>query len=1332
MRGFCKMTIKIFPYLSEMNLKRIHALFLFLAVITSQLSAAPLYFKHYVVEDGLSTNIVTCCHQDAQGYMWFGTRDGLNRFDGYSFKVFRFNDTSPLGIGGGSNIVRSIATDNEGTLWVGMTTGVYKYDAKTESFTLLPFTKGLNAKNLTFSPQGDLWLILAGKLVNYHLMLDSFQTYNVPDNGTVSSFVRSRSGEIWAALNNGMIYEFNPKTGLFKGFDVFSNQPNVSNRVLENISLLQSEDQLLIGTNSHGAKLFDIKTNAFTDLFSEGVSHEILTVYDFMQVSDGTVWAATSSGLYIYDLTTGTFRVEQRKPFDPYTLSTNFLSALYKDKEGGVWVATYAGGVLYLPPFSPFEKIYAYPVPDHNAFEGEIVHDICTDDYGNLWVGTEDAGLNKRDARTGDYSHYTFPEVNLHGLVADGDKLWVASLFYIYVIDIPSGKIVKKYDMNGKGSTVCLRKMQNGMLLVGTTLGAYCYNAATDAFDFMPVFPSGGRVQVFYEDNQGILYAGLVNRGVHYFNPADNTSGLFVHDTLSGASSNTINDIYQDKQGDLWFATLFGIRKVQYGSGQMTRYTTDNGLPSNTTYRIMPDEDDNLWISTTNGLVCMNPSTETFSTYTIEHGLITNQFNYNSSWKDPHGYFYFGMVKGLVRFKPNEVRSFATNLKPILTSITVFSKKQNTEHFTKPLAPNDHIVLRSDQSTINIDFSTLSYIAPQSTEYSYCMEGFNNKWTYIGKSHTAYYTQLPHGTYTFKVKAFNTIGAQNDDFASLRITILRPWWLSIAANIFYVLIGAAFFSLIVYALLMKNKQQIKRGLQQLEYDKEKELYQSKFNFFINIAHEIRTPLTLIKSPLERAMRDAHLSKETYGYLTVVEKNADRLLALVNQLLDFRKTELDGYRLSFVKLDIVAFLHDCYYRFKDTADQRKIQLTLSANMNDFYAYVDKDALSKIVSNLLSNALKYTKSIIAVSLVYKEGDSFFDIDVRNDGDPIVESIKEKIFEPFYRGEKYGNKSGTGLGLPLSRSLAEMHRGSLTLFSNTPDAITFKVHLPVNQPDSILLQNDENKPLQSNEWFYPSSEEDSQRPAVLLVEDNEEMLTFLCAEVGKQYNVLSALNGKDALSLLSKRAVHLVVSDIMMPVMDGFALLKAVKSDLEYSHIPVVLLTAKNTIQSRIEGLELGADAYIEKPFSMEVLMAQIANLLTNRNNIRNFYFNSPIAHLKTMAYSKADEEFLDTLSGFINENLDNVQLDVDMIASKMNISRPTLYRKIGAISNLTPNELIRICRLKKAAEYILEGNLSMSAIADMVGFSSQSYFSRSFTKQFNITPSEYARNAKNVAD
>lgn len=455
----------------------------------------------------------------------------------------------------------------------------------------------------------------------------------------------------------------------------------------------------------------------------------------------------------------------------------------------------------------------------------------------------------------------------------------------------------------------------------------------------------------------------------------------------------------------------------------------------------------------------------------------------------------------------------------------------------------------------------------------------------------------------------------------------------------------------------------------------------------------------------------------------MDKNANRLLDLVNQLLDFRKTEIEGYKLNFIHTDIIALMQETFERFHDTAEQEALQMIIECNVKSFYAFIDKEACTKILSNLLSNAIKYARSKIIVRFETQDGERFT-IDIMNDGKPISEEIKEKIFEPFYRDDSSIHKSGTGLGLPLARSLAEMHEGSLTLEESPTGLIIFRLRLPVNQPNSLKLEEEKAEVLTNpaSERKYVTQES---RPTVLVVEDNTEMLHFIGQEINVHYNVVTAGNGEEAIARLQEYGIQLIISDIMMPVMDGFTLLKKIKTNLEFSHIPIILLTAKNTLQSRMEGLELGADAYIDKPFSMDLLLTQVTNLLNNRSNMRAYYFNSPIANIKSMAYTKADEKFLKKLNDIIDSHINDVNLDVDMIADLMNLSRPTLYRKINGLSNVTPNELIKISRLKKAAELILQGDMRIYEIAEAVGFNSQSYFSRAFSKQFNMSPSQYAK-------
>jgi signal transduction histidine kinase/DNA-binding response OmpR family regulator/ligand-binding sensor domain-containing protein len=1130
-----------------------------------------------------------------------------------------------------------------------------------------------------------------------------------------------------------MLYQFDISSGEFRGNDLFSHSPNFKVKNLTSIYPSITGEKLFIGSTTHGAKLFDIQTNTYKDLMRKEIEQVEICVNDFVQTTPNEVWIASESGLYIYNLAKDSYFLINKRQQDPYSLSTNFLRTLYRDKESGIWLGSYSGGINYYAPFQPFQKFYAYP--NENALEGDIVHDITTDQYDNLWIATEDAGLNKLDVRTGKYSHYkaqtginSLSHQNLHGLVADGDKLWVGSLMGIDLINIPSGKVINHYTINHNKTIVIMKKLNNGMLLVGTSNGMYVYNKLSDQFEPIPQFPDNIKIQSVMEDHEGVIWAGTFNNGLYYYNPLNGTKGKFQHDTISTNNSNTINDILEDKDYNFWFATQEGLKKYDRQTGQITRFTVKNGMPSNITFRILSDELKNLWVSTANGLVRLNPQTNEIKGYYKEHGLITNQFNYNSSWKDKNGKMYFGMVKGMISFYPKEISIFENKIQVYLTNMTVFDKTVNTKNTIIPISFANQITLENSQSTFSIDFSSLSFIVPSLTEYAFCMEGLDNNWIYLNDSHTAYFTKLPPGDYVFKAKGSNLSGIWNEPPVQLKITILPPWWLSYPALLFYFLLFAGVLMLIIKMAIRQNQKKIDQSIKQLEYKNEKELHQAKIDFFINVAHEIRTPLTLITGPLDKVINNNKLPDDTQNYLSIMDKNAKRLLKLVDQLLDFRKTELQGYRLNFEKKDVVSILYENFNRFKDAAEQNKLSFDITTNTKQLYISVDEEAFVKMLSNLLLNAIKYARTQILVSFNYIEGEDHFTIDVINDGQQIPKAIKDKIFEPFFRGENSEYKPGTGLGLPLARSLAEMHLGTLILLDSDKELITFQLHLPVNLANSIHLQEDVKERNKSNSLVHEEYTFDINKPTILIVEDNEEMKNFIGHEINSVYNVLTAMNGEEAMSILYEFSVQLVVSDIMMPVMDGFSLLKKVKTDLDYSHIPVILLTAKNTVQSRLEGLELGADAYIEKPFSVDILLAQITNLLNNRHSIRNYYFNSPIASIKSMAYTKADEIFLESLNDIVIKNISNTNLDVEMIAEQMNMSRPTLYRKIKAISDLTPNELIIICRLKKSAELILQGKFSLGDISEKVGFSSQSYFSRSFSKQFKISPSDYATNNK----
>ena len=609
------------------------------------------------------------------------------------------------------------------------------------------------------------------------------------------------------------------------------------------------------------------------------------------------------------------------------------------------------------------------------------------------------------------------------------------------------------------------------------------------------------------------------------------------------------------------------------------------------------------------------------------------------------------------------------------------------------------------------------------------MKGFDKEWYSTTKSSTASYTNLKPGDYTFCVKTANAKGEWSNDIKSIHIHIAPPFWKSPWAYLLYFMLSAAGIGYIFYRFRKQITDKQRRQLEILEAEKEKEIYHAKIDFFTNIAHEIRTPLTLIKGPLENILHKENIDRNTIREnLDVMERNTLRLLDLTNQLLDFRKTETKGFRLNFMDCNISQLIRDTYIRFNPAAQQNGLKFQTDLPEQDFNAPVDKEALTKILSNLFNNAVKYATSSIHVSLIPPCGmkePGYFSIMVSNDGHPIPHDMQEKIFQPFVQIKQTSGgqrTAGTGIGLPLARSLAELHKGKLYLKDS--EEICFCVELPVDQEKAIQLQKDSTISQTGN--MQTVIRQHSTNICILVVEDDPEMQNFICAQLETVYCVIRASNGKEALQVLSEKTISLIVSDVMMPEMDGFELCHTLKTDIEHSHIPIILLTAKVTMQSKIEGIELGADDYIEKPFSTEYLLARIANLLSNQDKLRHAFTSSPFVNAKTIALSKADENFLDKLIEVIQKNISEPDFNVDILAEKMNMSRSSLHRKIKGIAQITPNEFIQLERLKMAAQLIQSGEYRINEVCYIVGFNSSSYFAKCFQKQFGVLPKDFYKN------
>ena len=755
----------------------------------------------------------------------------------------------------------------------------------------------------------------------------------------------------------------------------------------------------------------------------------------------------------------------------------------------------------------------------------------------------------------------------------------------------------------------------------------------------------------------------------------------------------------------------------------------EDGLPDDVSYKIIEDKEQNLWFGTNNGLVRFNPLSHEIKVFSQNDGLPINQFNYKSAIAGSDGMFYFGTLNGLIAFDPY---SFVENkfTPPVyITKLTMFNKEitLNSENspLKKTIAHSRKLTLSHDQSNIGFNFVALSYTAPEANNYAYKMEGIDKDWTYTDNNHTASYAKLPSGKYTFLVKGSNNDNLWNEAGAMIDIEILPPWWASLFAYFVYFLITILCVYLLIRNYLERTNKRQEEKQKLFETEKEKELYSSKVEFFTNIAHEIRTPVTLISGPLESMMEMEIGDMEIRRNLGIMNKNTSDLLALVNQLLDYRKVDSNKFLISKSTHNLTEIIKEIYSRFELTAYHETKKMTLLLPESDVFLAIDKGAITKILNNLLSNALHYSDDYIEVELL-KE-DEFVYIKVRNDGEVVPVDLREKIFDPFYQIRRNQNTTSTsGIGLSLARSLAGLHKCDLC-FEEYFDMNQFVLKISLTQEDTVSEEKtDEDIP--EEDYILEEETVATEIPnaeIVLIVEDNQEMLTFIANKLCKQFIVEKATTGIEALKVLQERNIDLVLTDVMMPEMDGFNLCKAIKENLEYSHIPVVLLTAKNDLKSKIHGLEMGADAYVEKPFSMSHLITQLITLLSNRRREKEAFVRKPFLPIQNIGMNKADEQFIRKVIDTIQENITDSNFNVDRLSESVFMSRSSLHRKIKALTELAPIDFIRLIRLRKAAELIKSGEYRIGEVCYLVGINSPSYFIKLFQKQFSVTPKEFSK-------
>ncbi|MFK1832624.1 two-component regulator propeller domain-containing protein [Bacteroides fragilis] len=1301
------------------------------------------YFKNLSIRNGLSQNTVNAILQDRKGFMWLGTKDGLNRYDGLSFRKFKHDAANPRSIG--NSFITSLYEDFNGNIWVGTDAGVYIYYPEKEAFeefdcqSLEKTRIERSVSMIAGDKQGRVWIAVEAQgMFCYDTRQKLLRNYPLSEiSSNIKCFTFDSGGTLWLGFYGDGLYYSKDNLATVHPY----GSPEDGKREFEGgviTKIVQGNyNCLYIGSVKEGVSELNLTSGQVRNLLAIDESGESIFCRDLLPYSDNELWIGTESGIYIYNLRTAQFIHLRASLYDSYSLSDNAIYALYKDREEGLWIGSYFGGVDYYPrQYTYFAKYY--PKNIANSLHGKRVREFCRADDGTLWIGTEDGGLNHFNPKTKEF-HFFEPSAgftNIHGLCMDGSHLWVGTFSKgLRVIDTRTGVVLRTYTEGhtphslNDNSIFSICRTSAGEIYLGTLFGLLRYNRTQDNFDRIPEL-NGKFVYDIKEDSYGNLWLATYANGAYCYDVSVRRWKNYVFDAEDEKSLpyDKVLSVFEDSYRQIWLTTQGGGFCLFHPDTEtFTRYGLKDGLPNDVVYQIVEDDDRFLWLTTNNGLVRFDPKTMEMKVFSTANGLPTNQFNYRSGFKDEAGNIYLGSINGFVAFDP---RTFAENRQVPAVAITdflLFNKEVSVGETDSPLKSSitfsDKVVLTADQNSFSFRIAALSYQAPRMNKLMYKLEGFDEGWLTIGESPLVTYSNLGYGDYVFKVKASNSDGVWNEQETSLHLSILPPFYLSGWAYCFYVLFFMGCLVCVIFYFKRRNYRKQHRQMEMLEQEKEREVYHAKIDFFTNVAHEIRTPLTLIKGPLENIILKKEVDSETKEDLYIMKQNTERLLNLTNQLLDFRKTETRGFRLNFTECDVVAVLRETYLRFTSLAKQKGLDFILELPQECFMADINQEALTKIISNLLNNGVKYASTYLRISLETDE--KVFHIRTFNDGEMIPDTMKEEIFKPFVRLDKEDEvTTGTGIGLALSRSLAELHQGSL-MMEKGEEVNCFCLTLPVNQDSTITLLAENVSQVEENSCGWEQEETDTKekKPMILVVEDNPDMLAFIRKQLTTEYSVLTAMNGIEALAVLDNHYVNLVVSDVMMPQMDGFELCKTIKSDLSYSHIPVVLLTAKTNIQSKIEGLELGADAYIEKPFSVEYLLANISSLIHNREKLRQTFAKSPFVAANTMALTKADEEFIWKLNDIIQANLHNPEFSMEDMADALKMSRSSFYRKIKGVLDLSPNEYLRLERLKQAAQLLKEGKSRVNEICYTVGFNSPSYFSKCFLKQFGVLPKDF---------
>lgn len=1288
------------------------------------------HFRHYNIENGVSSNNISTLFQDQKGYIWIGTENGLNRFDGNQFTLYQKNN--PLYSNFHANSINTICETTDKELWLGTDNGVFIYNQVKDTFT--PFVKQTSDKTSITSwithiiqdKAGNIWIATHKQgIFLFNTQTDKLTQFEIPQNDNiVTRILNDEQNNIWLS-GPYQLCKLNKVNNTFETYAIEEKTESIYSMALWE----DSSNHIWIGTWDKGLWKLDPRTKQVEKYLTGEKGKGILHIHSILEYSPELLLIGSDDGLTIFNPVTHESFLYDNYGDNEKSLSDKFIYPILKDREGGVWIGTYYNGINYLPPYCGQFNGYSES-SDIPYFNSRIISRFCEGENGNIWIASDDSGLSCFNPSTMQFLDFNGREKlnkhNLHALCMVDKDLWIGTYGDgIQILNIQTG-VIKNYSIsNGldENSIYSIFKDSQGQIWTGSMNGICQYDAQKQRFT--PIKYLEALVIEIAEDAKGNLWIATQGKGLFRYSPQKNKEWK-KYGLEKGFNSLTVNHLCINKDNEIWVATSEGL--YLYNPLKDVFIYQPLRLPNECITAILEGEDC-LWLTTAKGLVKYTPATQETQIFTKSDGLQSEAFIMASALKTRNGEFYIGSINGFNTFYPHQLKLNTQKPNVVLTSLEIFNQKIDTQKDGTLPEAIDHlkeIHLSYKDNVITLNYAALSYCTPQKNQYAYMLEGFDKGWNYVGSQHSTTYTNLPAGTYTFRVKASNNDNIWNEEGTSIRIIVHPPFYLSLPFKIGYVLLFLLTLGLLLRYVIRRSEKKHAKAIDELNSKKEIEIHEAKINFFTMIAHEIRTPVSLIIGPLEKIMQSTHIPTNERQELEIIDRNSQRLLYLVNQLLDFRKVEQKEIRMKFSSQSIKELMQAVCERFSPTLQQNGVSFSVTYPDEHFHADVDKEALTKVLSNLLTNANKYTQSRIEVRFQEHPEKQTFSIEVQDNGKGMNEEELTKIFKPFYQASE--NKPGTGIGLSIVKGIVEAHHGQVNVTSQPGHGSSFMITLPQKQ-ENLSAEEEENQagnPLPEDiipEQNATAAMSQKVLPIMLIVDDNEDMLNFLSSHFQTSYTIVTAVDGVDALNKLKEQEVALIISDWMMPNMNGIDLCKAVRNNQLTSHIPFILLTAKTDTEAKITSMNCGADAYIEKPFSLQYLEACIKNLLELRLQLRQKFSQMPTVSINSIAANQSDKVFLEKMNHLIEENLNNEELSVDFLAEKLCISRSGLFVKIKGLANTTPNEMIQIIRLKKAASLLLENQYRINEVSYMVGFNNPSYFSKCFQKQFGMKPGEY---------